>query len=92
MENSRLIPIKTFDSEVPAQFARITLDKLGIRSVVRNNGRLEDVLGLADDVELMVEHEDAKLANRILEQEERWQNEELVKKTLLRPIVCCNRG
>ena len=75
MDNPRKIAVRSFESEIPAQFARITLSELGIDARVKAHSL---PLNSEGRFKLIVDTRDASLAREILDQAE--QNEKLFLK------------
>jgi len=71
MNRIRKIIIRSFKSEVPAQFARITLSELGIDSRVKVHAFAP---GREGRFRLIVDTKDASLAREILDQAEQYEN------------------
>ena len=63
MKRSNRIVIRSYKVNIPAQFARITLEELGIDSSVE-----KDTDKTANGFQLIVDFDDAPLADEIIEQ------------------------
>ncbi|MBN1520908.1 MAG: hypothetical protein JW928_00120 [Candidatus Aureabacteria bacterium] len=76
LKQAQRMIIRQFPGEIPAQFARITLEELGIRSDIQkeSNERL-----FPCNVQLLVGKDDANIADEILSRYERYQ-ERLLRK------------